>query len=200
MNIEEKAVLELNTKTKDELIEEILLLKKINENNIIINKDNSELDSELSRTIIENSHEGILIINEENKIEYANDLYLEFTGKTKDEIIGKDFLEILNDEISSQEVINRYKARMRGEFFNSPFEISIVSNRGERKIFEIRSTLFQDSLEKLKILLQFKDITQRKIAEEAIRQSEEKFRSIVENSHLGILIIDMNYCFEYVNA
>ncbi len=48
-------------------------------------------------------------------------------------------------------------------------------------------------------MAQLKDVTEQKIIEEAIRQSEEKFRSIVENSHLGIFMLNTSYQFEYVN-
>ena len=61
------------------------------------------------------------------------------------------------------------------------------------------SSVFVDSKGKLRTLSQFKDITLRKQTEEAILQSEEKFRSMIENSHLGIIIVDMNFQFEYVN-
>lgn len=199
MNIEEKEVLDLSQKSKDELIDEVLKLKKQYEFNNQLDPIEGELDSELSKLIVDNSHDGIIIINEQNKIEYVNNRTLELTGKTKEEVINKDFRRFLSKD-NSQEVIKRHESRLRGESLNSSFEMSIPSKSGERKVFEIRSTVFQDSLGNLKTLSQLKDITERKITEEAIKQSEEKFRSIVEHSHLGILIVGMDYCFEYVNA
>ncbi|MGA9398852.1 MAG: HD domain-containing phosphohydrolase [Anaerolineaceae bacterium] len=44
------------------------------------------------------------------------------------------------------------------------------------------------------------DITQRELAEEALRESEEKFRSIVENSLAGIFKVDDLFRFVYANA
>ena len=43
------------------------------------------------------------------------------------------------------------------------------------------------------------DISFRKIAEDALRQSEDKFRSIVENSLAGMFTVDEAYHFIYVN-
>jgi PAS domain-containing protein len=55
-----------------------------------------------------------------------------------------------------------------------------------------------DGLSALKIAV-VEDITERKKAEEAVKESEEKFRSVVENSHEGIFIVDNVYKFSYVN-
>ena len=43
------------------------------------------------------------------------------------------------------------------------------------------------------------DLRQRKMAEQALADSEGRFRSIVEHSHDGIVIIDGNFCLVYVN-
>ncbi len=43
------------------------------------------------------------------------------------------------------------------------------------------------------------DITKQKHIEEALWESEEKFRSVVEHSHVGIFTIDNDYRFNYAN-
>jgi PAS domain S-box-containing protein len=188
--------IELESKSKSELIKEILALRNANGNSkskIDINRS-----EELSKLIVDNSHDGIMIIGDDYEVEYVNKRLCKLTGYDENTLLNPDFRELL-DSNHKKEIIERYKNRKNGAKLDFPFELSMITKDNKNKIFEIRSALFSDSKGNVKTLSHFKDITERKIAEETIRQSEEKFRSIVENSHLGILMLDMNYRFEYVN-
>ncbi len=54
-------------------------------------------------------------------------------------------------------------------------------------------------LQKAQIVVIIRDITERKKAEGALLDSEERYRSIVEHSQAGITIMDGKYQFAYVN-
>ncbi|HNW39592.1 MAG TPA: PAS domain S-box protein [Candidatus Omnitrophota bacterium] len=52
--------------------------------------------------------------------------------------------------------------------------------------------MFDEKTKKISGVIEYvRDITQRKTAEEALRYSEEKFKTIFENSNIGMLIVDI---------
>ena len=198
MNVNKHDYNKLKKLTKSELIEEVIALKSNGLSKSLKNSIDIKETAEMNQLIIENSHDGIMIIDDNYKITFVNNRLCELTGYTKDEIINNDFRSLLSPDIK-EDVIRRYKKRSKDKNLQSTFELPLVTSQNENKIFEIRSTIFIDSKGSLRILSQFKDITLRKQTEEAIRQSEEKFRSMVENSHLGIIIVNMNFQLDYVN-
>ena len=56
------------------------------------------------------------------------------------------------------------------------------------KLIELRQRVTKAELLKTNKQLQ-REISERKQAEEALRESEEKYRSVIENANVGILII-----------
>ena len=47
---------------------------------------------------------------------------------------------------------------------------------------------------------QFQDITERKLAEEALRQSEERFRGAFENASTGVALVNLDNRYLRVNS
>ena len=150
------------------------------------------------RSIVENSHEGIHILDDAYRYIYVNDEMCRIRGYSRAELIGHDFREFLDEE-SKQFFADRHMRMQRGEEVPSRYEFNIVRKSGEKRRVEISSSKVKDSAGKVRTIVQVLDITERKQAEEALRQSEERFRSIVENSHDGIIMVDDAYRFTYVN-
>lgn len=149
------------------------------------------------RAIVENSHAGILIVDENYKFIYANDMLCKILGYLRKEIIGHDFREFLDEE-SKNIVTDRYLGRQRGENVPPKYEFNVVRKDGEKRRVEISSTVVRDSKGNRMTIAQILDITERKKAEQQIKESEEKFRTLAESSASAIFIIQDDV-FKYVN-
>jgi len=137
------------------------------------------------RSIVENSHAGILIVNDAYCFTYVNDELCRILDHPREEIIGHDFREFLDDE-SREIVANRYLRRQRGEKVESRYEFNVVKKSGEKRRVEISSTVIKDSAGKNVTMAQILDITERKNVEQHLRQSKEKYKTLTENVNVGI--------------
>ncbi|WP_047983349.1 PAS domain S-box protein [Ornithinibacillus californiensis] len=117
---------------------------------------------------------------------YANQPAADLFGITLEEIEGQSIQEFidpskLNKAIQlSQEVL----------YHNKPiydFDLTIRS-RNRKSIEAVLSAIPITYMGKKAILVSYRNITERKKVEQALKESEERYRILVENSPIGILI------------
>jgi PAS domain S-box-containing protein len=142
------------------------------------------------RSIVENSHDGIMILDDAYRFIYVNDELCRISGYSREEIIGQDFRKFLDEE-SKQIVAERYIRRQRREEIPPRYEFNFVHKDGQKRRVEISSAVIKDSAGKVKTVAQILDITERKQVEEALRQSEEKSRAFFESAKDGLLVADV---------
>ncbi|MFQ5978017.1 MAG: PAS domain S-box protein [Candidatus Heimdallarchaeota archaeon] len=142
------------------------------------------------RSIVENSHEGIMITGEDFRSTYVNDQLCRLIGYSLEEMIGEDFRRFLDEE-SKALVTDRYIRSQRGEEVPSRYEFSIIRKSGEKRRVETSSTVLADTTGKKITIAQLLDITERKEAEMALKESEEKYRTIIEEIEDGYYEVDL---------
>lgn len=151
------------------------------------------------RMLVENSPTGIYLVNSHYTITYVNQVLAEITGYAPAELIGKDFRETPMLQDSRDTLTEYYQRRARGEEVPRQYEILFRTKDSVPRWAEMKIAFITTPDGEHLTMGQFVDITERKEAVEALTQSEEKFRSLVENSPVGIFIIDDNLRFLYVN-
>jgi len=130
------------------------------------------------RTVVESALDGVLVVGEDYQFKYVNERIAEITGYTKEELIGMNFRNML-DEGSKQLVADRYVRRQKGEDVPPRYEFNIIRKDGEVKNVEISSTIVKDSQGNVNTIAFLKDITEKKRMEEQLLQNE-KLRALGE--------------------
>ncbi len=117
----------------------------------------------------------------------VNDVCLEYTGYTRDELLALSPLEILAED-SRQIFMERLSKIFAGEKVPETVEYKIKRKDG-KEIWVILNAriIYENGMPKGASVI-VHDITQRKLAEEAVRESEEKYRLLVDNANDGIFI------------
>jgi len=118
------------------------------------------------RAIVENSHDGILVLDSHYGIVFVNKRLIEITGYTPEEFVGHDFRGFL-DDTSREMAAENYRRRQRGEKVPPRYEIGVITKSGEIRRFEVINTIVRDSQFGVRTFSQLMDITeQQKVAEE----------------------------------
>ncbi|KKG87088.1 hypothetical protein DU57_14675 [Methanosarcina mazei] len=134
-----------------------------------------------------------------NEVYWSDELYRIFGRSPQDP--GATYNEMLSLYIHPDDreyVDNSIKKALEGELFS--FDSKIISANGEEKAFHAQTEIIYDTNHNpVRMRGIFQDITESKKAEEKLRESEEKYRNIVETANEGIGIIDNEFKLTFVN-
>ena len=158
----------------------LLLQKEIAERKII--EASLRESEERYRSIVEYSHNGIVIIDGSFTLTYTNDEAAKIVGSPPGEIVGSDFRGFLTPE-SVQFVTDRYHRRRAGERFPPRYEVSVLTKTKEIRLVEISASVIEDSRGRLQTVAQLMDITERKRAEERIKASLDEKDVLLKEIH-----------------
>ncbi|MDD3846042.1 MAG: PAS domain S-box protein [Syntrophorhabdaceae bacterium] len=142
----------------------------------------------LLKTYLENAPDGIYMTDMEGNFLYGNRKSEEITGYSRDELIGKNFLELnLLSERSLTRAAELFRVSIEGKS-TGPDEFELINKEGHLVPVEI-NTIVIARMDQRVILGFVRDLTERKRAEEALRENENKFRTLFDTANDSILII-----------
>jgi PAS domain S-box-containing protein len=149
------------------------------------------------RSLVESSEDSIYLVDSKCNYIFLNNRHLARLGVQSSEIIGKGYSEFHNPE-ESKDFAQRIKTVLKtGQSLSYEYR----SQRDNRYFIRTLSPVKTPDGGVIKaITVISKDITERKQAEEALRQSEERYRTLADNAKFGLNLIDSDYNIVMVNA
>ncbi|MBI5249579.1 MAG: PAS domain S-box protein [Desulfomonile tiedjei] len=139
-------------------------------------------NEEKFRAVFENSFDAMLLTESDGQVLEANSAAARMLGRTKEELyrIGlDDFVDVSDPRLTAALEERDRTGRFMGELY-------LKRNDGAPFPAEVSSVVFLDSKGEKRVCDVVRDITGRKLSDEALKESEERYRKLVDLAPDGI--------------
>jgi PAS domain S-box-containing protein len=158
-----------------------------------------EESQEILKAVIAEAKEGIIAYDQDLRITLWNRFMEELTGLTASEVQGKITFELFPfiEQAANDELMKKALSGMTTESADFEFSISSTGKKGWVKSIYTPNYDAQGTI--TGVIGIIRDVTERKRAEEAFQESEERYRKMFENSPLGMVLSTPDLRFFSVN-
>jgi len=125
------------------------------------------------------------IVDANGKFLAVNRRLEEVTGFKREELLGKNFARTGILTAESEAIVMKNLAKRMAGMQVAPYEIESLTKDGKKRLDEINAARIEYGGEPAALAV-FRDITERKRMEEALRRSEEQYRTLHSNIPVGL--------------
>lgn len=143
------------------------------------------------RQLAETAQEYIVIHDLEGKIIYINRAGLAFSGYEAEDILHHQVAEFVPPD-QRDKFLKRREKREKGDHQKHLYQTEFMNKAGERLPVEVSSAPIVSDGKIESVLLVVRNIRERMEAERALRESEEKFRSLVDQAAEMLFLHDLD--------
>ncbi|TET92118.1 MAG: PAS domain S-box protein [Desulfobacteraceae bacterium] len=151
------------------------------------------------RTILESIEEGYYEVDIAGNSTFVNDSLCKILGYPKNEIIGVNNRQYMNEE-NAKKVYQGFNRVYKTGIPSKILDWELIRKGGTKGFVEISVSLIKDSEGNptgFRGIL--RDVTERKLMEQNLQSERERFASLAENAPFGMTIINSDGKYEYIN-
>src|ERR1035437_2147011 len=162
-------------------------------------EDELRRSEEKYRTILENIEDGYSELDLRGNFIFFNEALCRIQGYPKEELIKKNYRDLMDEENAKKIYEKCNKVYTTGES-EKEVQYEIITKSGIRKYLETSITPMKDASGRIFAFRGIvRDRTEHRQAEETLRQSEERYRNILESIQEGYFELDLAGNYTFVN-
>jgi PAS domain S-box-containing protein len=151
---------------------------------------------ELYRLVVENAKEAIIITQDE-KVVFANSAATGMVGFSEEIFTSKSFTDLIHPDDLNM-VVDHHIRRIKGEEVPPVYPFRVIAKNGTVIWCELNAAIIQWKGTPATLVF-LTNITERKRADEELKESEKKYRLLAENIQDVVFVFDMNLNYTYIS-
>ncbi len=150
-------------------------------------KQQIQKERDFARQVLNNMGQGLTVLNEQGEFEYINPAYARMAGYTPEELLGKTPFDVT--PAADHSILNEASvARHNGK--DSSSELRMQKADGEELYVLVSSVPRWQEAKLDGAISVITDLTERRQAEEKLRESEERYRTLISALEEGVILHD----------
>lgn len=143
------------------------------------------------RSLIENAPDVISVILPDGTILYQSPSLEQVLGFKPELVIGENIFDLIHNDDKAR-VADFFEKNMKTSVSTQPIEYRFRNSGGEWLIFESVGKFINDPTKGSVAIINSRDITERRLTEKALRESEARLQAIFDNSAIGIALSNID--------
>jgi PAS domain S-box-containing protein len=143
-----------------------------------------QITPDLLELVWDKTQDGMLLIDSDGLIVAVNAAFCSLMKMSELELIGFPFTVIYDSRADRKKIFDQYIDQVKQGTLPKKYEHELYLNSGENVFVEIITSMLIDAAQETYVLAEYRDISDRKRWEQQLNISEQRYRSLFENSVL----------------